>query len=72
MPPFSQARFVARFSRIENERDASVDQLARDRRHRFGSKTEVENRHREIAGVRPQHRLIQGLAKVHDHSARVD
>jgi len=63
---------VARLSSIENERDASVDQPARDRRHRFGPKTEIENRHGEIGGVRPQHRLVQGLAEPDHHRARLD
>jgi RNA polymerase sigma-70 factor (ECF subfamily) len=72
VPPFRQARLVARLSGMENERDASVNQPARDRRHCFGPKTEIENRHREIGGVRPQHRLVQGLAEPDNHRARLD
>jgi hypothetical protein len=63
---------VARFTGIENERDTSVDQPARDRRRRFGPETKVENRHCEIAGVRPQHRLVQRLAEADNHRARLD
>ena len=63
---------MARLPRIENEGNAPVDQPARDWRHRFGSKTEVENRHGEVAGIRPQHRFVQSMAEIGDHCARPD
>jgi hypothetical protein len=47
--------------------DAPVDQPARDRRRRFGSKSVAASRDGEIAGVRLQQRLVQSLAEFSDH-----
>ena len=54
---------------MENEGHVAARQATRQRRHEIRPKTEIKNRHREVPGVRPRHRLIKRMAHVDDDRA---
>jgi hypothetical protein len=43
---------------MENEGYVSARQTTRKRRHRIRPESEIKNRHREVVGLSPRHRLV--------------
>ena len=57
---------------MENEGHASTRQTTRKRRNRIWPETEIKNRHREVIGVSPRHRLVKRMAHLKDNRAHPD
>ncbi len=57
---------------MENEGHVFARQTTRQRRHRLRPETEIKNRHREVIGVSPRHRLVKSMTHADDDRAHPD